>query len=535
MGTSIADHCERAASVPIAPERSFYQRAWLPAMGLAGTLYLMYSSVFLTDYLMNDEWQLIGSRSSLVQSAREAFFFWGRGLFGIYCTLVYRFVGYDPFRVQIIRFVNFASLVTIALLLFLFLAKKARNVWLSFFVILFLYSTGSLQEAMAYSLQLISNMQPAMWLSLAAFYIYFCVDERRLAKPLRLGASFLFLIAAMQSTQTFAFFAMVPLTYIALSDWKNQRRKIIEFIVVAVLVLIVSTLTYKVALNYLHTHGRQGYPLAEGSIDTAGQHPLEVLFHAVNPFAYWSAFEIWSYPFPFHFVPPIKNWRIGTAMCVMGSWTLLLLGTIIIEAREGTIQERIEVFGKWLAVFVCIGLDAVFIVADSPLATIEHRPHMVLTFAGIAIFAAAYCLQVIAARYPALGGKLFKTAGILFVAIVAMGAQAGTLRGYVDNRMQLLNFIRTEVMSKDPSSYRNIIVVVPDSGPEPRGVWRGHPIQRQMHMTREGAYRYVLAAMGIEPESKKITFVSDKPGEIPADSLLIDWQKYVAARQRNPF
>jgi len=495
----------------------------------------MYSSVFLTDYLMNDEWQLIGSRSSLIQSAKEAFLFWGRGLFGIYCTLVYRFVGYDPFRVQIVRFVNFCSLVAIALLLFLFLAKKAGNVWLSFFVILFLYSTGSLQEAMAYSLQLISNMQPAMWLSLTAFYTYFCVDERRLAKPLRLGATFLLLICAMQSTQTFAFFAMVPLTYVALSDWRSQRRKVIEFIAVAVVVLIVSTLTYKVALNYLHTHGRQGYALAEGSIDAAGQHPLEVLFHAVSPFPYWSAFEIWSYPFPLHFVPPLNGLRIGIAMCLMSAWAMLILGTIITEARDRTTQERKEVFGKWLAVLFCLGLDAVFIVADSPLATIEHRPHMVLTFSGIAILAAAYCLQVIAERYRALSGTLARTAGILFVVLVAMGAQAGTLRGYVDNRMQLLNFIRAEVMSKDPSTYRNIIVVVPDSGPEPRGVWIGHTIQRRLHMTREGAYRYVLAETGIEPESKTITFVTDKPQEIPQDSVVIDWQKYVAARQKNPF
>ena len=486
METSLTGDFDRVADPRMVVRKGFYQRIGLPGIVLAATLYLMYSPVFLTDYLMNDEWQLIGSRAGLRQSAKEAFLFWGRGLFGIYCTLVYRFVGYHPLRIEIVRFVNFSLLVTLALLLFSFLAKKLNSAWFSFFAILFFYSTGSIQEAMAYSLQLISNMQPAIWFSLSAFYVYFCVDDRRFVRPLRLGVAFFFLILAMQSTQTFAFFAMVPLTYVALCDWKNQRRKVTEFLTLAVLVLVFSSLTYSAALHFLHAHGRQGYALAEGSIETVGQHPLQVLLHAVNPFAYWSAFEIWSYPFPFHFVPPLKDWRIGIAMCLMGAWAMLLLGTIIIEARERTAQERTEVFGKWLAVFVCLGLDAVFIVADSPLATIEHRPHMVFTFVGIAIFAAAYCLQVIASRYPVLSGTLPRKVGILFVAMVAMGAQAGTLRGYVDNRMQLLNFIRAEVMSKDPSSYRNIIVVVPDSGPEPRGVWVGHTIQRRLHMTEKG-------------------------------------------------
>lgn len=536
MGTStLIRNYDRPANAELVPQEGPYQRTGISGLALAAALYLMYSPVFVTDYLMNDEWQLIGSRASLTQSAKEAFLFWGRGLFGIYCTLVYRFVGYDPFRIQIIRFVNFASLVAVALLLFWFLAKRAKNVWLAFFVILFFYSTGSLQEGMAYSLQLISNMQPALWFSLAAFYVYFCVDERRFSTPLRLGAAFLLLLCAMQSTQTFAFFGMVPLTYLALSDWRRQRRKIMEFIVVAVLVLIVSTLSYKTALGYLHTHGRQGYALAEGSLDAAGQHPLAVLLHAANPFTYWSAFEIWSYPFPFHFIPPLRDWRIGIAMCLMGAWAILLLGTLLIEAREEPAHERKEVFEKWLAVLVCLGLNAVFVVADSPLVTIEHRPHMVFTFVGIAIFSATYCVQVLAAKYPALRRTPVRAAGVVFVVLIALGAQAGTLRGYVNNRMQLLNFIRTEAMAKDPSTYQNIIVVLPDTGPEPRGVWIGHAIQRRMHMTREGGYRYALATSSIPPESKNIIFVEDEPKEMPASSVVIDWRKYIAARAQDPF
>src|SRR5271165_2461332 len=65
-------------------KKHFYDRIWVPAVALATALYLIYSPVFLTDYLINDEWEFIGSRQGLRQGAINAFFFWGRGLFGIY-------------------------------------------------------------------------------------------------------------------------------------------------------------------------------------------------------------------------------------------------------------------------------------------------------------------------------------------------------------------------------------------------------------------------------------------------------------------
>jgi hypothetical protein len=95
-----------------------------PGIALVCVLYLMYSPAFLADYLMNDEWGYIGSRDSLREAVRNAFFVLGRSLFGVYSTLVYRFVGYDPFRIQVVRFLNFASFAAIAIFLFAFLRKK---------------------------------------------------------------------------------------------------------------------------------------------------------------------------------------------------------------------------------------------------------------------------------------------------------------------------------------------------------------------------------------------------------------------------
>ena len=514
--------CELLSSPDMVVKNKVHDRIWIPAVALATALYLMYSPVFLTDYLMNDEWFYIGSRPGLRESAIDAFFFWGRGLFGIYQTLVYRFAGYDPLRVQIVRFVNFASLVAIALLLFVFLTKKSENRWFSFFVILVLFSTASIQELMAYSLQLISNTQPAMWFSLLAFYVFFLVDDRRLVKPLRWGAAFLLFTLALQSTQTFAFFCMVPLTYLTLCDWKSQRRKIPEFVALALLAFLVSTLTYRTGLHYWHSHGMHGYKLGEQAVEAAGQHPLQVLLRAANPLTYWSAFEIWSYPFPLHAVRPAMKMKIGIALCLLCAWAVIFLWAAFIEVRE-----RADVV-KWLAVLVYLGFGATFIIADSPLVTIEHRPHVVLTFVGIVILSAAYSLQVLAKAYPALGGRMPTVLAIIVVSMIALGAQAGTLRGYVIDRMRLLDFIRAEVTAEDPSRYRNIVVILPEShGPEPRQFWVGRGFQDRYHMTCQGEYRYALATVGIPPESKTITFVEGKPRDMPADSAIVDWRKYL--------
>jgi hypothetical protein len=504
-------------------KKKFYDRMWITAVALATALYLMYSPVFLTDYLINDEWEFIGSRQGLRQGAINAFFFWGRGLFGIYSTLVYRFAGYDPIRVQIVRFVNFASLVAIALLLFVFLARRSESVWFSFFVTLFLFSTASLQELMAYSLQLISNTQPAMWFSLLAFYVFFLVDDRRFSRPLRLGAAFLLLALSMQSTQTFAFFSLVPLTYLTLSDWTAQRRKIFEFMVLAFVVFVISSLAYRAGLHYWHARGFQGYKLAERAIEAAGQHPLQVVFHSLNPLTYWSAFEIWSFPFPLRAMFLGMKIKVGIALCLMSAWAVILAWTVFIEGKEAVL--------KWLAVLVYLAFGAIFIITDSPLITIEHRPHMVLTFTGIAILSAAYSLQVLARRYPAISGAVPRMLGVIFVATIAFGAQAGTLDGYVIDRMRLLDFIRAEAVSQDPSSYRDIIVVMPEAhGPEPREFWVGRSFQDRYHMTREAAYRYALATVGIPPESKTITFVEEQPQEIPSGSAVVDWRKYLLSR-----
>jgi hypothetical protein len=388
---------------------------------------------------------------------------------------------------------------------------------------------------MAYSLQMISNTQPAIWLSLLAFYVYFQWRPERFNRVPRLTAAFVLLMFAMQSTQTFAFFCMVPLSYLTLCDWKNQRRKIVEFLALAAAVFVLSGLAYKAGLHYWHASGQHGYHLGEDDVAAIGAHPFAVLRHALNPFDYWSAFEVWSYPYPFHSIPPLGNLKYTLARCVLIVWALVVVGALLTEIRVCPRQEKQQTILKWLTALACLAFGAVFMVADSPLVSKEHRPHIAMTFAGVAIFAAAYSLRTLAEKYRWLNARFAQGFAIFIVAMIAFGAQADLTRGYVNKRVEQLDYVRTELSGKDPTASRNIIVVLPqwnDCTAEPCGPWAGQPVHGPYHVNQPGGYRYALATLGIAPDSKTITFVSQRPDVIQDDEIVIDWQRYASVHYR---
>ena len=113
----------------------------------------------------------------------------------------------------------------------------------------------------------------------------------------------------------------------------------------------------------------------------------------------------------------------------------------------------------------------------------------------------------------------------------SLGSQAGLVRGYVNNRAEQLDFVRTELIGAEPSAYRNIVVVLPqrnDCITEPCGPWAGLAVQ--VHVSQPGGYRYALATLGIAPESKTITFVPQRPDITRDDVIVVDWQRYASAR-----
>lgn len=508
---------------------------WFAGLVLVVVLYLMYSPTFLVDYLMNDEWRRIGKQDSFMHAATISFFFFGRGLVGVYEQLIYRFVGYDPTRVQFVRFLYFASMAAVAVILLRFIKKRSQNGYFAFFVILLLFSQPSFQGMVGYSLTLISFGLASIWLSLLAFYLYFFVfDAKRLPKLLQAVIVFLILSLAMQSTQTFAFFAMLPLSYLILCDWEERRKRAWSFLLISLLALLFSVLVYKIGLEIWHAQGKLVYELGEQALEAAASKPAKVLLKAINPLSYWSAFKVWSYPFPLHNLPRLGESKMTIASFVMALWVALVLGAIITEFRSCLKGTRHQILLKWLTILGCLGLGAVFLVIDSPQEIIEHRPHITTTLTGVVIFAGAYSLQVLA-KYPLLKSELTKALGAILVLMIAFGAQAGVLRGIVNNRMEQVSFIRTELMAASPSDYDNIIVVLPTwrgCVTEPCEPWMGSAPTGKRNMTAKGVYRYALATIGISPDTKSITFVEQKPSPVPQNSVIIDWDKYASARER---
>ena len=57
------------------------------------------------------------------------------------------------------------------------------------------------------------------------------------------------------------------------------------------------------------------------------------------------------------------------------------------------------------------------------------------------------------------------------------------------------------------------------------------PHEPEWHLTRPNGYRYALSAIGIDPGSTEFTFISQGEMNPYPDAVVIDWNKYVSARQ----
>jgi hypothetical protein len=422
----------------------------------------------------------------------------------------------------------------IALLLFRFLAKRSQNILFGFFLILLYFSQLPIQGLMGYSLQTISNSQPAMWLSLLAFYLNFSLGgTNRLVSLVQTFAVFTILMLAMQSTQTFALFSIVPLTYLILTDWTKQKPKIIRFLLLSSCSLIVSIILYKIGLDYWHKIGQQGYALGETTVNILIHKTLRGSLYAINPFTYWGAFKLWSYPFPFNVIPPLGSLKQTVASLIEVSWIIFVSQTILVELRRAS-KNRREIIFKWLAVLACAVFGMLFLLADSSdLVISDHRPHVTLILVGVILFISGYCFQILASKYSWLSGKLVKYIAIIFVVYSCFGAQANVLRGIVTIGVDQLTFIRNELLNKQP--IKNILVILPNKYEclvEPCDVWLGDITSSSWHISQDGGYRYALSTIGENPNAHHIAYVTQIPKGISADTTVINWNKYIVLHER---
>ena len=502
------------------------------------SVFVMYSSTFLSDYLMDDEWSNIGIHSNIADAVRSSFFEYGRGLFGIYHSLVFSFVGYDTGRAQLIRFINVALIACLAFVLYRFLQSRTKNSIFAFLLILFWISLPSFQGIMGYSLQLISNSQPAIWLSLAAFYLYFFVFTKRpLPGFIEIAIVFVILMLAMQSTQTFAFFAAVPISFLALADWEQYKTRIIRFLSTALAAFVVSAVLYGIGLNYLHSLGNSGYALGEEGMQAITRTPFPVIINAINPIAYWSVFYLLTFPYPFsnQAVLPVSE-KMALSVIVMIVWAILIAVSITVDQEKMGKDGRKQILAKWLAVLFCFGLNASFFIADSPTKIIQHRPHVILIMAGMVVFSGGYALEIVAAKYSFLQKKFVSYLACIIIVFFAFGAQSDVLRNMVDNNASQLNFMRSELAGiKSNEKINKVVVILANRNQclsEPCDQWFGTVLQNEFHITSTPAYRYAMATIGIAPAKIRISFVSEKPVTKASDTIFIDWNTFLLAQRR---
>ena len=102
---------------------------------------------------------------------------------------------------------------------------------------------------------------------------------------------FIILIAAMQFFQPFALIALISLSYLILSDWSSYSKKSWRFLLIVLGAVLVSTIAYKISLDYWNSLGMGAYHLGEKMIGSVLNQPLKLIIRAVNPLAYWGAFH----------------------------------------------------------------------------------------------------------------------------------------------------------------------------------------------------------------------------------------------------
>jgi hypothetical protein len=288
------------------PKTTSSQPLWVLPVLIVVSLCFMYGPTVTTDYLMNDELHHIGRELDLGHEVRFQFFAYGRALWGLGTWAVYSFAGYETLRIQLVRFVSLVSLSLIAVVLLGFLRAKSGSAALAFFTVLFFFGLPGFQGISGYSLGVIAGTLPAPWLSLGAFFLYFSVTPRRGSTELVvLGAVFALLVAAMQATQTYAYLAMVPLAFQVLVGDINDRRRAVRFLAVAMASFLASVLALKLGVDHYLRSGHQPYFLGKQGLDALAGSPAEVVLTAINPNTYWSAFRVWSYPYPFHSTLPL--------------------------------------------------------------------------------------------------------------------------------------------------------------------------------------------------------------------------------------
>jgi hypothetical protein len=503
--------------------------SWITFVVLFAALFLMYSSSFTTDYLMNDELALIGQKADPMQMAIQDFYRFGRPVWGFFRTLIFNFSEYNPIRVQHMRFVNFFLISLFGLGLTYFFWDRSKNVIFTFFVVVFFMSQLPIQALNGYSLIML-GYHFSILLSFSSFILYFYILENKNISLWVEGLGiFILLVLAMFTFQGFANFCMIPLSFYILFSKKLESKKIFRFYGLIFLSFLFSILIFTTATQN-SSYGT--YHLVRTSLFSLNNNPLEIAVNGLNPLTYWSAFKIWTFPYPFHHLAPMGKLKIIISIVLMALWVFLLAAAFFIELTKTVNGRKKYAVQKWSLIILCIFFSGIFILADSPNSIVNHRAHLLLPLNGVVIFTAAYSLKTLSSKYKILKKKALLGLSITLIILSAFGAQRGLSQGIVDIKQNQMNFIRAELSQKNPDEFNKVIVFIPkdfkiENIREPSDYWFGHILPHPKRLALRNIYIYALHTLGIEIYTKKIKFVHQRPESLAANELLIDWSKYL--------
>ena len=504
---------------------------WALPLALVFTLFLIYAPSFTVDYLALDELAFVG-RQAETYDFRYLGLAHGRPL-AVWRPFVYEWAGFDPVRIQFVRFASFAFLAGVAVGFFRVLKYGSAKPFFAFFAALLLFSQLPFQGTAGFSLDLITAYLPPMALSLFALWLHYRLGLRGVTRWKAHTAVLIVLTLAVLSGQTWGFFSIVPLSFMALSGNRPETKLARSFIFLTFAQIAVAVLATYIGLKVLHDEGREGYAVGEEIIGAVTDSPVALAAQAVDPRRYWSAFKLWTYPFPFHNTPESPRMRETLGTIVMGAWALLFFGGLISQLLARGSAKKL-VLTKWSMAVACVGFGAAVVLADSPFEVREARPHITTVLTGACIMTGGYAMLVLRAHTPIFRRRIWQAACIAVVLLTALGAQTGVLRNQVDNRADQLDFIRTELSALDPADYDRIVVVLAPQDyfalREPSDNWSGKVVHFIYHARRPERYEYALHSLGLEPGGKELLFVTDDT-EVSERDLVVDWRKYLTARK----
>jgi hypothetical protein len=478
---------------------------------------------------MNDELALIGQEADPLQAAISDFYRFGRPIWGFFRTLIFNFSEFNPVRIQHMRFVNFFLISIFGLGLTYFFWDCSKNIIFAFFVVLFFMSQLSIQALNGYSLIMV-GYHFSILLSFSAFILYFYILENKNISLWVEGlAIFILLVLAMNTFQGFASFCMIPLSFYILFSNKLESKRIFRFYGLVFVSFLFSILIFTAATQN-SPYGT--YHLVKTSLFSLNNDPLKILLNALNPMTYWSAFKVWTFPYPFHHLAPMGKLKITISTVLMALWVLLLAAAFFIELIKTVNGRKKHVVQKWGSIILCIFISGIFILADSTNSIANHRAHLLLPLNGVIIFTAAYSLKTLSSEYKILKKKALLGLSIILIILSAFGAQRGLAQGIVDLRQNQLNFIRMELSQKNPDEFNKVIVFIPNNFiiktiREPSDYWFGHILPHPKRLALRNIYIYSLHTLGIEICTKEINFVNKRPESLAENELLIDWSKYL--------